>query len=176
MAKVDPRDAMIDELRARLDRLEGVPPAAEPGVPGGFKKFPMMLYRDVDTDGDGLPDHPGNESMTVVNQDELDVAVANGWSLTHRVVASAKTKKSRVLPGDPKPSEGRTEIQPARTREEQRTADRLKAAGHGKPSAKAQRAQDREDTRQAKKQAKADKAAQTAKQPASLLICHADHR
>jgi hypothetical protein len=89
--------ALIQELRDRLDRLEGRLPAeaAAPPAPGVKLDFPRCVYKDVDGDGVINADHPGNESKVVQNQDELDEALEDGWGLTHTVPKPAKGKKGQ---------------------------------------------------------------------------------
>lgn len=96
--------ALIQELRDRLDRLEGRLPAepAAQAQPGAFKKFPITVYKDLDGDGIVSPDHPGNESKIVGSGLDLDAdeaalaeAIEDGWSLSHKVPKPAKGKKGQ---------------------------------------------------------------------------------
>jgi hypothetical protein len=77
-ATPDPKDELIAKLNARLEALEarlGPDPAA---VEAPSKDFPRVLY--MRGHKKGQIDHPGNVTKIVRSAEQLEAAVAEGWS------------------------------------------------------------------------------------------------
>jgi hypothetical protein len=69
---------MQEEMRALAAR---VPPAPEPEYdPKKFYPFPAIVYKAGHKKNQ--IDHPGNVTLKVASQREMDAAMAGGWSKT----------------------------------------------------------------------------------------------